>query len=100
MWKRPLTVPSFGFPPCRVALSPQAGRGKPGARCRADPSFWQNQIEFMNENSERANHTVLEPSNQQGWSWRTPARKAAGNPTKCDRHHIIYTPARWNPLQP
>jgi hypothetical protein len=36
--KRPLTGPSVGFPRCRVALSPHAGRGKlqsaPGRICK------------------------------------------------------------------
>ena len=29
MWKRPLTRPSFGFRSAHLALSPQAGRGRP-----------------------------------------------------------------------
>jgi hypothetical protein len=31
-WRGPLTALSSGFPSCRVAPSPQAGRGAPGAR--------------------------------------------------------------------
>jgi hypothetical protein len=70
MLKRPLTGPRSGFLSA-VSPSPRTrGEGSrvPAAalwttvvcaRLRADPSFWQNQIEFSNEISRRTYHALL-----------------------------------------
>ena len=56
----------------RAASSPSGSSMR-----RAGPSFWQNQIEFHNENNKCANHLVREPRNQQTRCHPMPSKSRA-----------------------